>query len=431
MTLSPKLPDTTSREAIVVGAGIVGICAALALQDKGFTVSIIDRDGPAEGASYGNAGVISPWSCVPQSMPGLWKQVPKWLLDPEGPLAVRWSYLPRLTPWLLKFFQAGAAHRLPAIADAMLAVNQPSVELYRQLLAGSGEEGLLRECLYLHVSRTAGGADPNDLSWQLRRERDVPFEVLKQGEVQELEPELSPHIKSAIAIKQQGRTVNPGRLGKLLAARAEARGARFVRARVMRIVPATDGTYRIETDQGEQRARTVILAAGAWSVRILEALGVRVPLEAERGYHLIFRNPGLSLSHSILDADHKFVASSMEMGVRSAGTAEFAGLDAAPNYRRARVFVRHTKSLLPKLNTDDCEEWMGARPSSPDSVPYIGPVPGHPGLYCGFGHGHLGLTGAPMTGRMLAALVSGEPLNMDMAPYRLDRFSSSAAETKA
>jgi D-amino-acid dehydrogenase len=151
-------------------------------------------------------------------------------------------------------------------------------------------------------------------------------------------------------------------------------------------------------------------------------LGVRVPLEAERGYHLVFTDPGLTLNHSILDADRTFVTSSMEMGVRSAGTAEFAGLDAPPNYRRARVFARHAKALLPKLNTASSEEWMGTRPASPDSVPYIGPVPGHPRIFCGFGHGHLGLTGAPMTGHMLAALVADEPLNTDMTPYRLDRF---------
>ena len=422
MTRSPKLPDADAGEAIVVGAGIVGICAALALQDKGFKVSVIDRDAAAEGASYGNAGVISPWSCVPQSLPGLWKQVPKWLLDPEGPLALRWSYAPRLSPWLMKFLRAGAHHRLPAIADAMLAVNQPSLDMYQHLLAGTGEEALVKDCLYLHVYRSIDGADPDALSWRLRRERGVPLEVLRNGEVQELEPEISPAIKSAMVVKQQGRTVNPGRLGKVLAAKAERRGARFLRGRVTRIVPASDDGYRIDTDNGCHTSDTVILAAGAWSARLLSSLGVRVPLEAERGYHLIFKDPGVSLGHSIMDADHKFVTSSMEMGVRSAGTAEFAGLDAEPNYRRARVFIRHTKALLPKLNTECCEEWMGARPSSPDSVPYIGPVPGHPGIFCAFGHGHLGLTGAPMTGRMLAALVAGEPLNMNMTPYRLDRF---------
>ena len=416
------MPDTESKDAIVIGAGIVGICATLALQDKGFGVTVVDRDGPAEATSYGNAGVISPWSCVPQSMPGLWKKVPKWLLDPEGPLSIRWSYAPRMLPWLVKFLRAGAPSGLPAIADAMLAVNRSSVELYRQLLADTGEDALVRDCLYLHLYRDPNGADPDALPWRLRRDRGVPIEVLEGAEIQELEPEISPAFKSAVAIKQQGRTVNPGRLGKVLAAKAEARGARFLRGRVTGMVRNEGGGYRVETDQGSHSAGKVILAAGAWSKRLLADLGVRLPLEAERGYHLVFTDPGLTLSHSLMDADHKFVASSMEMGVRSAGTAEFAGLDAAPDYRRARVFEHHTKALLPNLNTDAREEWMGPRPSTPDSVPYIGPVPGHPDLLAGFGHGHLGLTGAPMTARMLAGLAAEEPLNIDMSPYRLDRF---------
>lgn len=418
------MPDTETKDAIVIGAGIVGICATLALQDKGFEVTVVDREGPAEATSYGNAGVISPWSCVPQSMPGLWKKVPKWLLDPEGPLSIRWSYAPRMLPWLVKFLRAGAPSRLPAIADAMLAVNRSSVELYRQLLADTGEDALVKDCLYLHLYRDPNGADPDALPWRLRRERGVPIEVLKGAEIRELEPEISPAFESAVAVKQQGRTVNPGRLGKVLAAKAEARGARFLRGQVTKIVKNDGGGYRVETDHGSHSAGKVILAAGAWSKRLLSDLGVRLPLEAERGYHLVFTDPGLTLTHSLMDADHKFVASSMEMGVRSAGTAEFAGLDAAPDYRRARVFERHTKALLPNLNTGAREEWMGPRPSTPDSVPYIGPVPGHPDLFAGFGHGHLGLTGAPMTARMLAGLAAEEPLNIDMSPYRLDRFDS-------
>ncbi|MHA1165755.1 MAG: NAD(P)/FAD-dependent oxidoreductase, partial [Alphaproteobacteria bacterium] len=239
-----------AESVIIIGAGIIGICTALALQEKGFQVSVIDRDEPAEGTSFGNAGVISPWSCVPQALPGIWKNVPKWLLDPEGPLSVKWSYVPRLTPWLLKFFQAGARDRLPAIADAMLGVNRPSVDMYHQLLKGTGEGGLIKDCSYLHVYRHIDGANPEDLPWRLRRERGVPFEILKGGEVHEVEPELSPEIKSAMVIKQQGRAVNPGRLGKVLAAKAQALGAKFLRGKVERIVPETDGSYRIDTDRG-------------------------------------------------------------------------------------------------------------------------------------------------------------------------------------
>ena len=420
---SAKKSGADSRQAIVIGAGIVGICSALALQEKGFHVSVIDRDGPAEGASYGNSGVISPWSCVPQSLPGLWKSVPKMLLDRSGPLAIRWSYLPRLTPWLVKFISAGAHRRLPATADAMLAVNRPCVEIYNRLLARTGDEGLVRDCLYLHVYRTPGGANRDDLPWRLSRERGVPIEILTGGEVQEVEPELSPQIKSAVVFKQSCRSVNPGRLGKVLAARAEAQGARFLRETVEKIVPGSGGVTRVDTGQGSHSANTVILAAGAWSARLLAPLGVCVPLEAERGYHLVFKQPGLSLAHSIMDMERHCVTSSMETGLRIGGTAEFAGLDAAPDYRRARVFKKHAKALLPNLNTQSSEQWMGARPSTPDSVPVIGAVPGHPRIFCAFGHGHLGLTGAPMTGRMVAALAAGEPLNMDMTPYALDRFN--------
>jgi D-amino-acid dehydrogenase len=416
------LPDPDSKEAIVIGAGIVGICATLALQDKGFQVTVIDRAAPGQATSYGNAGVISPWSCVPQSLPGLWKKVPGWLLDPEGPLRIHWAHAPRMLPWLMEFLRAGAAHRLPAIADAMLGVNRSSVELYRQLLRGTGEDALVSDCLYLHLYRDANGADPDALPWRLRRERGVPIEVLEGGQIRELEPEVSPAFKSAVAIKGQGRTVNPGRLGQVLAEKAEARGARFLRREVSHIAALPEHRYRIETDDGNHTTGRLVITAGAWSARLLSHLGVRVPLEAERGYHLVFKDPGLSLKHSLMDVDHKFVTSSMEAGVRSAGTAEFAGLDAPPDYRRARVFKRHTEALLPNLNTDSCEEWMGPRPSSPDSLPYIGAVPGHPGIFAGFGHGHLGLTGAPMTARMLAGLVADEPLNVDMSPYRLDRF---------
>jgi D-amino-acid dehydrogenase len=415
--------ESDAREAIVVGAGIIGICTALSLKAKGFDVRVIDRDGPAEGTSFGNAGVISPWSCVPQSMPGIWKNVPKWLLDPDGPLSLRWAYTPRLIPWMLKFFKAGTLDNLPVIADAMLAVNRPSLDMYHQLLRGTGAESLAKDCYYLHVYRSADGANPDALGWRLRQERGVPLEVMTGDEVRELEPELSPQIKSAMVIKQQGRTINPGRLGKVLAAKAEAQGVKFLRGKVEEIIPESDGACRIETDQGSYNTKTVVLAAGAWSAKLLFSLGIRMPLEAERGYHLVFKDPGLSLTHSIMDADRKFVASSMEMGVRAAGTAEFAGLDAPPNYRRARVFEKNTKDLLPNLNVGGMEEWMGVRPSLPDSVPVIGAVPGHPNIICAFGHGHLGLTGAPMTGRMVAALAADEPLNMDMTPYRLDRFN--------
>ena len=414
--------QSETRDALVAGAGIVGICTALALQERGFSVRLIDREGPAESTSYGNAGVISPWSCVPQAMPGLWKRVPKWLFDPEGPLSVRLSYLPRLTPWLIEFLKAGSMTRLPVIADAMMALNRPNLDLYRQLLSGTGEDDLVRDCHYLHVSRKPDGVDPESLAWRVRRERGVPMQSLSGDELREIEPELSSEVRSGMMIRSQGRTVNPGRLGKVLAARAAASGVAIERAEIQRIVPIDGGGYTLQTNHGDFAAGTVILTAGVWSERLLRPLGVRVRLEAERGYHMIFKDPGIVLNNAIHDVDNTFVASSMEMGIRSAGTAEFAGIDSAPDYRRSSVFVRHTQSLLPGIRVGETEPWMGRRPSTPDSLPYIGEVPGFPRLFCGFGHAHLGLTGAPMTGRLIAMMAVDERPNIDMAPYRLDRF---------
>lgn len=415
--------ESEPNGVLVIGAGIVGICTALALRQRNLAVTLIDRDDPAAATSFGNAGVISPWACVPQSMPGMMRNVPRWLLDPSGPLHIRARYLPRLAPWLIDFLRAGRPARLPAIADAMLTVNRPALDMYRQLLAGTGEEGLVRDSVYLHVSRKAASGGPLPLAWRMREERGVPVRRLSGDEAREIEPELSPAIRAAMLISDQGRTVNPGRLGQVLARKSAEAGVRIERVPVTAITPKPGGGYLVRTGDGTREALIVVLTAGVWSARLLAPLGVRVRLEAERGYHLIFSDPGITLNTSVMDSDNVFVASSMEMGVRAAGTAEFAGIDAPPDYRRAHIFARHARSLFPNLQTAETIPWMGRRPSTPDSVPCIGEVPGYPGLFCGFGHGHLGLTGAPMTGRMIAALAVGERLNVDMQPYGLDRFA--------
>ena len=411
-----------AERVTVIGAGIVGICTTLSLLEKGFEVEMLDCDPPAEGASHGNAGVISPWSCIPQSMPGVWKSVPKWLFDPEGPLAVRWTYAPRMIPWLIKFFQAGALNRLPAIGDAMNALNRPNVDLYRRHLEGTGHEHLVSDSMYVHVYKNPASADLSQLSWRMRAERDVPLEVVNEGELHEIEPALSSDYKAAVLMKDQARALSPGDIGKVLAEKALSMGATFRQVGVDRIQPTGDGGWLLHTAQGEISAEKLVVAAGVWSARLLAPLGIKLPLEAERGYHLILKDPGITLNNSIMDTEGKFVVSTMSTGVRCAGTAEFAGIDAPPDYRRAKVFKRLAKRLFPKINTEDTVEWMGRRPSFPDSLPCIGTVPDHPGLFAAFGHSHYGFGMAPNTGRIIAGVVSGEPTNVDMVPYRIERF---------
>ena len=304
----------------------------------------------------------------------------------------------------------------------MQALSRTNVDLYRHHLAGTGHEALVRDSLYIHVYRNAGKANLDDRVWRMRIERGTPVERISGEELRRIEPALSPDYKAAIVIGQQGRAVLPGQLGRVLAGKARDMGAQIDRLAVSRLTPKPDGGWRLHAGQTVLDASAVIIAAGPWSMQLLEPLGVNLPLEYERGYHLEFHDCGVTLDHSIADVERKFVTSSMQTGLRSAGTAEFAGLEAAPDMRRAQILKQLTKRMLPDLDTGDTSEWSGVRPSFPDSLPCIGKLPGYDNLFAAFGHSHFGLGMAPQTGRLVADLVSGTTPNIDIAPYRAERF---------
>jgi len=410
-------------EVTIIGAGIIGICSALSLLERGIAVRLIDRASPAEAASYGNAGVISPWSSVPQSLPGTWLTLPGALLDPLGPLSIHLRYLPRFFPWAIRFLRSGRVDQVEKIADAMEQLNRPNVELYRRHLEGTGKESLLQDCYYVQVQRSPVMPSKDSLAYRLRAERGAPMDLVDGGQLREIEPALSPDFQSGLVIRDQARARHPGELGKALAAKAQSQGAEFLQHEVRAIRPEAEGRWRIETESELLSASRLLIAAGAWSTKLLSPLGIDLPLEFERGYHLECRNPGIELRHSIMDMDKKFVSSSMTSGVRSAGTAEFAGLDTEPNYRRADILKTLTKSLFPNVNIDDTKAWMGVRPSFPDSLPCIGALPGFDNLHAAFGHSHYGLGMAPKTGEIIADLLAERRLNIDLTPYQPDRFS--------
>ena len=414
--------NDVAKPTVVLGAGIVGVCCARYLQQRGLPVTLVDREPIGAGCSFGNAGVLSSWSCEPLAKPGLWKDMPGWLADPLGPVSLKPGYLPWLAPWLLRFAREARPQRIAAISEAMFTLNQPTVELFRQLLAGSGHESLIADSSYLFVTRRANGLDEHGEGWTMRRAVGAPITVLGAGELREMEPDLAPQYVKGIAIGAQGRTTNPGRLVRALGELVLDGGGRYRRADVRALSPREGGGMILHTDDGDIDAPRLVVAAGAFSARLLAPLGVRIPLQGERGYHMEFANPGVTIHNSVHDADRTFVASSMEGGVRCAGTSEFNHLDAEPDMRRARIMKTLGKALFPKLNVDEGSEWMGRRPTLPDTIPVIGPLPGHRDVILAFGHGHLGLTGAPMTGRLVAAMATGEPVNTDVTPYRAERF---------
>lgn len=411
--------------AIVIGAGIVGVCCAIELVRRGVGTTLVDRLAPGEACSFGNAGILGSQSVVPFALPGILRDVPRMLLDPTGPLVLRREGFSRTLPWLARFLRSAYDGQSSARADAMKALNGTSHELHERLAREAGVPELVRPSHYLYLFRRPEDAGlDSGLAWRLRRERGARIDVFDGAAVRELEPAVSRDYRRAVRLGPIGHTVDPFRLTQAYAGLFQKEGGRLLRAHVRRLKPDGARTH-VETDTETLAADFVVLAAGSWTMRLLEPLGIRFPLIAERGYHLTFADPGVRLENVLSDPSHHAAVSSMEPGLRIAGTEELGDPDAEPDWRRAEVLKRHVARMLPAANLSKPSRWMGPRPGTPDSLPVIGPVPGHPHLVVTTGHGHLGLTGAPMTGRIVAALAAGERLNIDLEPYRLQRFMRS------
>ena len=411
------------EEAVtIIGAGIVGICCALSLQERGAQVRLIDRGAPGQETSFGNAGVISPWSIVPQAMPGIWKSIPGMLLSRKGPLSVRPAFWPRMIPWGLRFLAKSDAASARAASDAMEVLCQPSVMLYRRHLEGTGHENLVVDSCYVHAFRQADKATLRDLGYRLRAEKGAEMELIGADALHRLEPALSRDFKAAIVIKGQARARAPGRIGQVLAQKAQAQGAEIVQAEITVLARDPKGGWTLSTSNGPLKAPRIVLAAGVWSADLLKTLGLPSALVAERGYHVGFPQPGVTLTHSVMDVDAKVVASSMLDGLRLAGSSEFGAVDAPPDPRKQKLLTNQARAMLPDLNPQDVSFWMGRRPSFPDSLPALGPVAGHDGLYAAFGHSHYGLMMAPKTGELIADLMAGVPPNTDLSAFDPGRF---------
>ena len=409
------------KDVVIIGAGIIGVCCALKLVERGLSVILVDRNAPCEGASFGNAGVISPWSCVPQSVPGLWKKLPKWVIDPEGPIFIRKRYLASFLPWALKFLQAGKIEKVEQIGDAMMVLSDRSPSHYRELLSGTSELELVKDSYYIFAYKKAEQASLDHFGWQMRKKRNVPLSLINAAELKELEPSISPDFRAAIMIHEQARALNPHAIGKALVSKARALGVKFFQSKV-KFIQKDENVWVINCGEDRYFSDKLVLAAGVWSASLLRPFGYDLPLQAERGYHLLCQNPGITINHSIMDVERMCVASQMESGIRIAGTAEFAGIDAEPDYRRAFVFKKALKNLFPLIDVEHAEPWMGRRPTFPDSLPCIGPVSNLKGLFAAFGHSHYGLGQAPNTGQIIADCIMGKKSGVDLTPYRIDRF---------
>jgi glycine/D-amino acid oxidase-like deaminating enzyme len=417
---------TSAKRVGVIGAGMVGVCAASWLQRDGHSVFLIEAGEPGHGASFGNAGCFNGSSVTPVSMPGMIRNVPRWLFDPLGPLSLRWSYLPAIAPWLVRFMRAGTPEKVRAQASALRPLVGPTLEALRPLVSAAGAEDLVHRLGHLYVYRSKESLEKDRLAWELRRENGVEFDEFDADELRQLEPALSRDYVRGVLVRENGHTSNPLGLVERLLAQFLRSGGELVHARAHGFRLEGRRLAAIQTHTGDFPADGAIVCAGAYSKPLAAALGDRVPLETERGYHLIISNPEIMPRIPTADADGKFVATPMDTGLRFAGTVELAGLAAPPDWRRARILLAQGRNMLPGLAAFHPEEsisvWMGHRPSLPDSLPVLGLSGATPDVVYAFGHGHVGMTAAPMTGKIVADLVAGRPPAIDIAPFAAGRF---------
>jgi D-amino-acid dehydrogenase len=410
------------RNITVIGAGIVGIATASYLRRDGHAVTVVDPLPPGEYCSFGNAGILSPGSCVPIAMPGVLFQVPGYLLDPLGPLALRWSYLPRALPWLLRFAAAADRKRVETIADGLRALLVQTFDAYAPLVRNAGVEDLIHNSGYVVVYSTRRAYQGDALAWKLRRDRGVVIDELDAAGIRQRLPGLHGNFEVGLFLHDHGWCANPGRLTKALAAQFERDGGTILQRKVLDIDVGPDGPRALRTDAGELPVEHLVICAGAHSNEFTAQLGDAVPLEAERGYHITYSDPRYQLPMPVMVPEHKCFVTPMEMGLRIAGQSEFAGIDAAPDYARADVLGKLMQKLFPGISEVDATKWMGRRPSMPDSTPVIGRATRFANVHYAFGHGHVGLVGAAPTGRLIADMIAGRPPRIDLAPYRATRF---------
>lgn len=417
------MTPSRKQDIVVIGAGVIGVSAALALLKRGREVLVIDRSGVGAGTSQGNAGAFAFSDIEPMATPGILRRAPRWFLDPLGPLSIPPSYALPLMPWLMRFFRASLPDRHAAGVAAQAALMALSRAALERHVADTKAEQLLQREGQLQLFDDERSFRASLPSWRAREDHGIAFSLLRSHrEIAAIQPGLDPRFTYAGYTPGWINTCDPAAWLDHLADVFRQRGGRIERAEVGALKAHESNVHLTLTGGEVLSAQRVVLAAGAWSHHLAGSLGDRVPLETERGYNTTLPPGAFDLRTHLTFSDHGFVVTRINGGVRVGGAVELGGLRRPPDYRRAQVLLDKAARFLPGLRTGGGTQWMGFRPSLPDSLPVIGPSARSPLVIHAFGHGHLGLTQAAGTAEILAGLILGDPPPIDLAPFSATRF---------
>ncbi|MDE8604706.1 FAD-binding oxidoreductase [Marinomonas sp. RSW2] len=416
------MSDKIKPDVIVIGAGIIGISTALKLQSEGRQVLVLDRKGVAAETSAGNAGAFAFADVIPLATPGIMRKAPKWLLDPLGPLSLRPAYALKILPWMFQFWRASWKDKYQAALTAqasLMALSKAALE--RQITAVNGESLIRREG-QLQLYEGAAEFKASLAGWQTRKEHGVVFEFLESPEaIANIQPGIHPRFTHAAFTPEWKNVVHPAQWTQYLADAFEKLGGQ-IRIASISAIDLKDNSVLLKSNDEDYEASYVVLAAGAWSKTLAQSMGDNLPLDTERGYNTTLPAGAFDLKTHITFSNHGFVVTKAGQGIRVGGAVELGGLSLKPNYKRADVLLNKAAHFLPDLNITGGVQWMGFRPSMPDSLPVIGYATQSKRVVYAFGHGHLGLTQSAGTAELVSDLLAERPIDISMRPYSATRF---------
>ncbi|MFL2882989.1 MAG: NAD(P)/FAD-dependent oxidoreductase [Pelagibacteraceae bacterium] len=417
--------ESRCKSVGIVGAGIQGVCIGLQLIKKGIPTTIFDKDDPRDPnsipASYGNAGHFSPYAVLQFNRPDILYDVPKMLFSSNGPLALKWNYVPKLIPWFLHYLKSCNKKSSLHTARYMHQILDLSNDAYEEIFKEIDIKDLVEKKGIIYVW-TNKNLKSRKLEIKVRNELGIEQKLLSQKDILELEPNLNPAFDAGVIYETAMHARDPHGILKEIFKLFLKKGGKFINEKISHLKQINENETLIESGTGKHKFEKTVIATGAFSKVLTDQLGENIPLDTERGYHVHFKNMSHLLSRPVIFLDRGFGLTPMNQGLRAVGTVELGGLNNPPSKKRINYLVNCAKELLPQLKEHE-DEWLGFRPTLPDFLPILGPSLKNKNIVYAFGHHHLGWTLGAITGKIVSKIVVGEKTNLDLSPYSSSRFS--------